>query len=100
MEITLEQQIIELLAKIQQRFDDEKKALELKRQEVQALMKDKVLLQDYEARLKEKEADLLKRELDLKKEKELSRQKTEMLALREKRIEDEKIRLQNIMNNI
>lgn len=100
METTIEQQIIELLAKIQRRFDDEKKAIELKKQELMKVMKDKVLLQDWDARLKTKELDLEKRELDLKKEKELNRQKSEMLELKEKRINDEKARLQNIMNNI
>lgn len=98
--IEVDQQVTNLIEKIKQIFVDERMAIEMKRQEVQKLMKDRVMLDDREEKLRLKEVDLAKREKDLAREKDLNREKGEMLARREKKLEEEKNRLQNIMNNI
>lgn len=96
----IDTKVTNLIEEIKAIFTDEKTAIELKRQEVQKLMKDKALLDQKDADLKAKEEDLEKREQDLKINIEKNRQRTETLDIREKKLDQEKSRIQNIMNGI
>lgn len=100
MDTSIDQKITNLIEEIKQSFAEEKAAIELKRQEVQKLMKDRVVLDDLAEKLRLQQEDLEKRELELKKNIELNRERTEKIERREKNLEAEKERLQNLMSGI
>lgn len=90
----------DFIQKVSTVITKENTLLEEKRMKIMQEKKDKILLDQRESDLNEKDKDLQRRENDLQQAILLNRDKSKMLDLREQKLSQEKERLKHTLANL